>query len=1430
MEGSQQPGEEKDLQELEEQYLQRIADASAYLPSVFDWQKGASIQDVAVIFQVLPVQRGSAYKVSADLADANSKEITWPEVQKSPNLPKAHGKSLQKHSGSLYVLPLPLSEALQNQLHMALLGESGTGKSTALHFIAHCFAREGLSLEKLGIDEKRVPVWLSLQKVAEGIKTQKGLHQWLTDTVALIGKINLQEAQQLVERWIGSGKLIILLDGLDEVPESLRAEVSSEIRRFADSDGKRSRIIVSSRLAGYVNLGHSFDEYLLQPFTGNEEITSYVLGWISALTPPDALHEAEELAYNLLDRVKTEPGLNAVLKNPLLLLLLISIYVESREIARNQSDLYRLYVEVVAWKRAESRQKSGFSRDEILEALETIAWELHTHGKYPISINSLADAIRTRYDVKDGRGLLQFIHKGMGLLVLRDDVFQEKMDFWHPALREYFVGRFLKKAWNTNPQKTWEFLDPRLHHPDWRQPILFLASELDQENATELVKSILDAKSAYEPELQRDLLLSGACLSNGALLDSEFCSEVIDKLIVSYLRCVNNASDYESPVLQRFVILPLESILKSISGNMYGYAVAKLIEIADGQWKQKISLRARLGKWVTTVGLLITYTFNDLPKTAIFLRSPAYLMRRISNLPSLPKAWDLEVDLYWQNAAIEAIGNLNFNHPDVISVLITALNDTATRMASAESLGKVGPSNGEVAKTIIDTAQKHRREFGWDMTVDKMVEAIGILGQRRPNIVDLLLERVKNQEPTGNDIHYLVTLALCKAAEVNSLAMKFVVEAWMSHRIGRWGIPKRFQSAFSEKGILVEVTEGILEGLKDGDKLIETASPDVIEYLLQVNREFGDSSISTEAMGFLAKVGGKGLPLQGKVVSPEGRFYFKTLDLADTVLSDFLARPHDIYLNAELTLLFRWAHNSPSFAIKLIKSIHDADSWLLARIIEEDIRAYQLHEEEYELFYRVIEELRSPDEAVRKLEFENWSRTHPHRATNDLKLVEFRKWEILSSAYTVLTGNWTRYDPTISLHPIEPSSPYFVAALACFSKRYWPSSEAEAEEIREHTSIAVQRAESILENRSRDAVEVLAPIVLADRGTDKDTNVPYTVSAERIITGYAMAQLSSDYPEAQEILLSSLPSSKLWKNLNDEHDSQKADYQAQLVRSLGFVSNASRKLVEILLDTLESNTYIIHLAGSQSLRRLQNPSQEAFLLLREKYEEQKRNNREDFFRPLTTVDPPTDKVVRLLCKALESNQPEICSVAAARLGDLESPTVTVLNELIKSTENNYHAAEAVGKLVSRITLGETFSLSILEKAATTLQKTLKKAHFHSYAIRRQTSAILVYEALHRVADQLIRTRVASLSNDLILPDSSNIAQDKRERFSLNLRSVFAVALATILGIVSNIIASYLEERYQLISDPVRLIIVVIVFLVTLAAVILTNYNDKSPDG
>ncbi|NTX66448.1 hypothetical protein HUA74_37895 [Myxococcus sp. CA051A] len=87
----------------------------------------------------------------------------------------------------------------------------------------------------------------------------------------------LPGTEALVEALLRKGSLLVLLDGVDEIPGDRLDAAIAHIKDFVDRYA-RNRFVLSCRTAFYKNYLHRFSDVLLAEFD-DDQISAFVRGW-----------------------------------------------------------------------------------------------------------------------------------------------------------------------------------------------------------------------------------------------------------------------------------------------------------------------------------------------------------------------------------------------------------------------------------------------------------------------------------------------------------------------------------------------------------------------------------------------------------------------------------------------------------------------------------------------------------------------------------------------------------------------------------------------------------------------------------------------------------------------------------------------------------------------------------------------------------------------------------------------------------------------------------------------------------------------------------------------------------------------------------------------------------------------------------------------
>ena len=220
---------------------------------------------------------------------------------------------------------LPGLEAAARYPRLMVLGRPGAGRSTFLRSLAIACARGEflpdsfpVLLDLPSLHREELPPEFSLQ---DQVQLELGLSHSLH-----------------AERVLGSGKMLLILDGVDELPEKLRRLVQHQIRDFVLRHSN-DRFVLSchTQLTDY-----SFPtfEYVEIAELSDEQITDFSRVWFSASIPDPDESERQTQAFLLRLRSPEAQKIAAVANTPTLLSFACFVYSELQILPLQLYDLY----------------------------------------------------------------------------------------------------------------------------------------------------------------------------------------------------------------------------------------------------------------------------------------------------------------------------------------------------------------------------------------------------------------------------------------------------------------------------------------------------------------------------------------------------------------------------------------------------------------------------------------------------------------------------------------------------------------------------------------------------------------------------------------------------------------------------------------------------------------------------------------------------------------------------------------------------------------------------------------------------------------------------------------------------------------------------------------------------------------------------------
>ena len=322
--------------------------------------------------------------------------------------------------------------------YLMVLGGPGVGKSTFLRKVG----LEALKGKLGAFEHACIPVFLALQRFnSKEIKVE-----------ALIAKefevCGFPEAEEFALAALEKGKLLILLDGLDEVPLEHLDHAITQIQDLVDRYSQ-NRFIASCRVAAYKGGFPRFKDVTMAAFE-DEQIEQFLRNWFRA--PKDLEAKTADQCWELLTRPEYAAA-KELAQTPLLLTLLCAVYDESMDFPKNRSTLYGEALDVLLrkWGSEKRIQHNPIYQELSLELerelLADIAYDSFVEDQLFFNKRSITDKIREFLVSNlnapkrlDGEKILEAIEMQQGILVERA---RDVYSFSHLTFQEYLTAQYV---------------------------------------------------------------------------------------------------------------------------------------------------------------------------------------------------------------------------------------------------------------------------------------------------------------------------------------------------------------------------------------------------------------------------------------------------------------------------------------------------------------------------------------------------------------------------------------------------------------------------------------------------------------------------------------------------------------------------------------------------------------------------------------------------------------------------------------------------------------------------------------------------------------------------------------------------------------------------------------------------------------------------
>ncbi|MBD2057817.1 NACHT domain-containing protein [Oculatella sp. FACHB-28] len=416
-------------------------------------------------------------------------------------LEQAYRESKRRQFGFREPSKQPGSTIANQKQYLMVLGGPGMGKSTFLRKMG-LEALKGRRKE--GFHHACLPVFVELKLFRDSeINIQSAIAQEFKTC-------GFPDHERFTNTMLEQGRLLILLDGLDEVPTDRMSDAIAKIQDFVDSYDK-NRFIASCRVAAYRHNFRRFTDVAIADFD-DDQIQAFITNWFR--NQPERGKECWEKLTSTEYAAAKE-----LTHTPLLLTLACLLYQRAGQFPTNRATLYERALRVLLEEWASEKE---LPRDNLYKGLDTkrkelmlakIAHDAFQEDHLFLSKREIVQWIEQSLkemlpDEKfiDGAAVLKSIEIQHGVLVERAEGIYS---FSHLTFQEFLTAQHIGE----NYRQVEQLVTRHLSDERWREVFLLLAGLRTADDL--LLQMQEQAQACLSPEL-KDLLYWADWVTTGS--------------------------------------------------------------------------------------------------------------------------------------------------------------------------------------------------------------------------------------------------------------------------------------------------------------------------------------------------------------------------------------------------------------------------------------------------------------------------------------------------------------------------------------------------------------------------------------------------------------------------------------------------------------------------------------------------------------------------------------------------------------------------------------------------------------------------------------------------------------------------------------------------------------------------------------------------
>lgn len=355
-------------------------------------------------------------RIKDDASPVGSRQIFEPEIR------MVLSEFYKKSSPVEHRIPVNTARAVRETHRAVLLGEPGSGKTTLLEKLAYEFASEALAN---GNKVDSVPIYINLGGFVSGKasrtrrKTDSFYHFILQETEPYM-------PIPLLNRLLSEGRVVFLLDGLNEMPRADYVRQCYEIRQFVEHFAN-NRFVIACREADYLDIFRTCEKLIILSLN-EHQIKQFAHTYLG-----------EEQGGFLRELQDSSSRFRDLARNPYMLMVMIGIFAYRGHLPETRAQMLKIFIEALLEKAL--LRGEVFDTKEVYSLLADLASFMANEGL----LGSKADVgwvygwwfKKHHLGKRDALNRLLDVTSVAGILLVPPE--RQSLQFNHQLLQEYLA-------------------------------------------------------------------------------------------------------------------------------------------------------------------------------------------------------------------------------------------------------------------------------------------------------------------------------------------------------------------------------------------------------------------------------------------------------------------------------------------------------------------------------------------------------------------------------------------------------------------------------------------------------------------------------------------------------------------------------------------------------------------------------------------------------------------------------------------------------------------------------------------------------------------------------------------------------------------------------------------------------------------------------